>query len=66
MTQAATRETKRKLITSPDQIPDLDAMSWEEEDEFWQSHDFAEGVLESGPEVETEFYKLLGIKRSKE
>lgn len=31
----------------------------DEEMEFWETHDFAEGVLESGPEVEAEFNRLV-------
>lgn len=56
-------EQGRRLITDPGQMPDLSSMSWEEEDQFWATHDFAEGVLDEGPEVDAEFYKTLGIER---
>jgi hypothetical protein len=52
-------DTNRYLITSRDQLPDFDMMTEDEEMEFWETHDFAEGVLESGPEVEKEFDRLV-------
>jgi len=51
--------TDRYLIKTKDQLPDFDMMSEDEEMEFWETHDFAEGVLESGSEVEEEFDRLL-------
>jgi len=50
---------ERRLITHPDQIPDFDTMTEEEEAEFWETHDFADGVLEEGPEVDAEFERIL-------
>lgn len=55
------RDTTRKLVTSPDEMPDFENMSPEEEAEFWETHDFAEGVLEDGPEINAEVYEALGI-----
>jgi hypothetical protein len=59
-------KAKRKVITHPDQLPDFSKLTWEEEDEFWRTHDFAEGVFEEGPEVDAELDGLLGIDRSKD
>ncbi len=55
------RDLKRKLITSPDQIPE-EFPSYEAEAEFWETHELAEEVLEDGPEVRAEFYRKLGIE----
>jgi hypothetical protein len=57
------RDTPRSLITSADELPDFDLMTTEEEVEFWETHDFAEGVLEEGPNVDAEVYEVLGISR---
>lgn len=59
------RDTSRTLITSLDELPDFDAMTAEEEAEFWETHDFAEGVLAEGPEVDAEVYEALGIPNPK-
>ncbi len=50
--------TDRTLVTSRDQLPDFDMMGEDEEMEFWETHDFAEGVLEEGPEIDEEFDRL--------
>jgi hypothetical protein len=52
-------DTNHRLITSQDQIPDFDTMSKEDERIWWETHEIAEGVLDSGPEVEEEFERLL-------
>lgn len=54
----------RILITSLDQIPDFDLMTWEEEADWWERAEFADGVLEESPEVEAEVDAVLGIKRA--
>ena len=56
---------ERTLITSVDELPNFEQMTREEEAEFWESHDFAEGVLEDGPEVDAEVYEALGIENPK-
>lgn len=60
------RDTPRTLITSPDELPDFATMTAEQEAEFWETHDFAEGVFDEGPEVDAEVYKALGIQNPKE
>ncbi len=55
------RDAQRTLITSADELPDFDHMTHEQEVEFWETHDFAEGVLEGGSEVDAEVYAALGI-----
>ena len=37
----------------------------EEEAEFWETHDFAEGVFEEGPEIDTKVYEALGTEDPK-
>jgi hypothetical protein len=59
------RDAPRSLITSADELPNFDLMTAEEEATFWETHDFAEGVLEEGPEVDAEVYEALGIPKSK-
>lgn len=59
------RDASRVLITSPDEMPDFDALTPEQEAEFWETHDFAEGVLEEGPEIDAEVYKALGVPNPK-
>ena len=56
---------KRTLITSSDELPNFEKMTREEEAEFWETHDFAEGVLEDGPEIDAEVYEALGIEDPK-
>ena len=38
-------------------------MSWEEEDEFWYTHDFNDDVMVEDEETAAAFFKALGIKR---
>jgi hypothetical protein len=52
-------DTNHRLITSQDQIPDFDAMSKEDERIWWETHEIAEGALESGPEIDEEFERLM-------
>jgi hypothetical protein len=59
------RDTPRSLITSADELPDFNLMTAEEEATFWETHDFAEGVLEEGPEVDVEVYEALGVANPK-
>jgi hypothetical protein len=59
------RDAPRSLITSADELPDFDGMTADEEATFWETHDFAEGVLEEGPEVDAEVYAALGIPNPK-
>ena len=59
------RDSSRVLITSSGELPDFDSLTPEQEAEFWETHDFAEGVLEEGPEIEAEVYKALGVPNFK-
>ena len=59
------RDMERTLITSVDELPDFDQMTREEEAEFWETHDFADGVFEEGPEIDAEVYEALGIEDPK-
>ena len=59
------RDSARILITSPDELPDFDSLTPEQEAEFWETHDFAEGVLEESPEIDAEVYEALGIPNPK-
>ena len=56
---------QRTLITSSDELPNFAQMTREEEAEFWETHDFAEGVFEEGPEIDAEVYEALGIENPK-
>lgn len=40
----------------------ISRMTEEEEVWFWESHDFANGVLEEGPEVSLEFDQAIGTE----
>lgn len=51
------------LLTSADQIPDFSELNEEEEMEFWENHDFAEGVLEGGLHVQEDFYRTIELQR---
>ncbi len=57
------RDEPCNLITSAEELPNFDSMTAEEEAAFWETHDFAEGVLEEGPDVDTEVYTALGISK---
>lgn len=56
------RDAVRTLVTSADELPNFEAMTAE----YWETHDFAEGVLEEGPEVDAEVYKALGVPNPKD
>ena len=56
------RDGERRLISHPGELPDFSKMSWEEEDEFWYTHDFTDDVLVEDEETAA-FFKVLGIKR---
>lgn len=58
------RDAARTFVTSAE-LPDFETMTAEQEAEYWETHDFAEGVLEEGPEVAAEVYKALGITNPK-
>lgn len=58
------RDVERALVTRLEDLPDFDRMSREEEAEWWETHDIAEDLMESGPEVDTEVFEALGIDRS--
>ena len=51
----------KKLITSRDQIPDFKDPT--KLAEWLEAHELAEDLYESGPKVDSDFYKRLGIKR---
>ena len=55
------RDKKRKLITKPEEIPRRFS-SLAEEAAFWESHDFAPGVLNDHPAVKKELDKALGLE----
>lgn len=59
------RDMERTLINGGDELPAFDQMTREEEAEFWETHDFAEGVFEEGPEIDAEVYEALGIEDPK-
>ena len=52
----------RPYVTSTDQIP-VEFESETEEEEFWETAYFADGVLEEGQEIEDEVDRVLGIER---
>jgi hypothetical protein len=54
---------KKKAITSLEQIPQFDDLV--EMGEFWETHELAPELYESGPLVDADFYKRLGITRLK-
>jgi hypothetical protein len=55
------KDNERRLITSPDELPDFAEMSADEEASWWETHDFTDGVFEGGPDVDAEIYLALGI-----
>lgn len=55
------RGLKRKLIKGAREIPRR-FRSRAEEATFWESHDFAPGVLADGEAVRRELDELLGVK----
>jgi len=44
-----------------DDIPDFSQMTRAEEAEWWETHNLADDLTESGPEVTAEIYAALGI-----
>lgn len=55
------RDLKRKLVTDPRDVPRR-FRSRALEAAFWESHDFAPGVLTDGESVRKELDELLGIE----
>jgi hypothetical protein len=55
------RDLKRRVITDPRGIPKR-FRSRAAEAAFWESHDFAPGVLVDGEGVRKELDKLLGVE----
>jgi len=57
------KTAEKKIIRSLDQIPrfrnDLEESDW------WDEHELAPELMESGPQVEADLDKALGIKRPK-
>jgi hypothetical protein len=51
----------KKLITSRDQIPDF--KNPVDLADFWETHELADELFDTGPQVDADFYKRLGIKR---
>ncbi len=60
------RDTARTLVTSSDELPDFEAMTHEQEAEWWETHDVAEELFDEGPEIDAEVYEALGIPDPKE
>ena len=52
---------KRKIVHSTSDIPKF--KNELEESDWWDTHTLAPELWESGPEVDAELDKLLGIKR---
>ncbi len=59
------RDTKRTLVSSADELPDFEAMTREQEADWWETHDVAEELFDEGPEVDAEVYEALGIPNPK-
>lgn len=60
------RDTERTLVSSADELPDFGKMTRQQEAEWWETHDLADGLFEEGPEVDAEVYEALGIPNPKE
>ena len=58
---ASLHDSRRELVTDPRGIPRR-FKSRAEEAAFWESHDFAPGVLTDGESVRKELDKLLGLR----
>ena len=58
-------DTKRTLIASAAELPDFETMTREQEADWWDTHDVAEGLFDEGPEVDAEVYEALGILKPK-
>ena len=59
------RDTKRTLIASAEELPDFEMMTREQEADWWDTHDVAEGLFDEGQEVDAEVYEALGILKPK-
>jgi len=59
------RTVKRKLIEREEDIPDWSRMTREEEADWWDTHELADHLWESGPEVEAEIRKLARPRKQK-
>ncbi len=59
------RDVERVLITRLEDIPDFGSMSREEEAEWWERHDVATDLMETGPDVYEEVYLVLGLEHPK-
>ncbi len=55
------RDTARTLVTSSDELPDFEAMTREQEAEWWETHDVADNLFDEGPGIDAEVYEALGI-----
>ncbi len=55
------RDTTRTLVTSSDELPDFEAMTREQEAEWWETHDVADDLFDEGPEIDTEVYEALSL-----
>lgn len=58
---ASLHDSRRELVTDPREIPRR-FKSRAEEAAFWESHDFAPGVLTDGESVRKEIDRLLGLR----
>ncbi|WP_457637569.1 hypothetical protein [Oceanithermus sp.] len=56
------RNSKRKPVTDPREIP-RQFRSLAAEAKFWESRDFAPGVLAEGERIRKELDELLGIEK---
>ncbi len=55
------RDVERTLITREEDIPDWSAMTREEEADWWETHEIAPNLMDSGEDVRAETYAALGI-----
>jgi hypothetical protein len=53
--------TPKLLIRNPKDLPDFAAMTPEQEALFWETHEVAAELFETGPQVEAELDALLGL-----
>lgn len=53
--------TPKLLIRNPKDLPDFAAMTPEQEALFWETHEVAPDLFETGPRVEAELDVLLGL-----
>lgn len=57
------KAAEKKIIRSLDQIPRF--RNELEESDWWDEHELAPELMESGPQVEADFYKALGVANPK-